>query len=1243
MVMARLAALTFAALLLAGAIPVLADDCNGNGIDDAQDIALGTSSDCQVNGIPDECDPPGDFDADGAYGLADVADFVVCLSGPCAAPPCDPVLYGDPCCVVGDFDHDADVDVADFGSFQRCYAVGDGTLVITEFMASNDNTLADADGDYSDWIEIHNPSSQPVNLGGWYLTDDASEPAKWQFPSVNLGAGNHLVVFASDKDRAGPELHTNFKLSGDGEYLALVEPDGSTVAHDYSPAYPQQVTDTSYGLAHGLACLDPRYFTEATPEETNDAGFAGFAQSPTFSRDGGTFVAPFDLVLGSDTPGAVIRYTLDGSIPTMGNGMTYAGPVSVGGTTRILSRVFSLGWAPSPVVTKVYLKLAGDVQSFDSNLPLVVVDTFGFDINSESDPTQPRPYRPAMAVFIDTAVSGRAAITDAADFAGYAGMHVRGHSSSGFDKKQYKLETWDEYDDDTDTWLLGFPAESDWILQAPYSDKTLMRNVLAYKWSNDIGRWAVDTRFVEMFLNTDGGEVTTADYVGVYVLMENIKRGSDRLDIAKLDSGDNAEPEITGGYIFKKDRLNLGEYGFWTQELGQLAYVDPAEDEITTAQATWLSNWIYEFETTLMGSSFADPAEGYAKYIDVDSFIDHHILVEMMKNIDGYRLSTYMHKDRGDKLNMGPVWDYNLCTGNADYSEWGIDWYQKSILWYYSDIGEEHAWYARLMQDPEYMLRYADRWFELREDKFSAARLVADIDASAALLAEAAARNFARWEAYVNSYTGRDYGSGPYVWTSILNAWVWPNWYHGSPANPHTYQMEIDWVKTWLTGNGTSPGEYSDRLAWFDANLGVAPPPVFNSNGGAVEEGFVLTMAMPPGVSGTILYTLNGADPRVPAVAPATFMAEGDAKRVLVPTGPVSGWTDPAFDHTAWMSGGGGVGYETTPGGEFDFTSLIGVDVQPEMYLQNATCYVRIPFGVSATQLAVTTQLTLRARFDDAFVAYLNGVEVAQSEFVPTPLSWDSAATYYREDELAVEFEDFDLSSALGLLVEGDGNLLAIHALNSSPDSSDFLISLELLGGSQPGQIAAGAADYTATGPITLTESTRVRARVLDGSVWGALNEAVFAVGPPVLLINEFMADNDATIEDPDEPGEFPDWVELYNPGVAEADLSGMYLTDDLSDPTQWRIPDGVTIPSGGFLLFWADGDEGDGDTHANFKLGKGGEEIGLFDIDARSNAAIDTISFGPQTTDISSGRNPDGEATWDFFASPTPGASNGA
>jgi hypothetical protein len=361
-------------------------------------------------------------------------------------------------------------------------------------------------------------------------------------------------------------------------------------------------------------------------------------------------------------------------------------------------------------------------------------------------------------------------------------------------------------------------------LYAPYTDKTLMRDFLAYELHGKMGHYSVRTRFVEVFVDSSRGKLTMSDYAGVYVFEEKLKRGKDRVDIVPLLPTDNAEPEITGGYLIKKDRLDPGDSGFSTGHAGTLAYVDPKEDAISPAQGAWLRSWFTQFETALYGANFRDPVNGYARFIDADSFIDQHWIVEMSKNIDGFRLSNYMHKDRLGKLKMDPIWDWNLSFGNANYY---TGWLTNGWYWSQTGGGTEYPWFARLFQDPDFTQRYIDRWGELRKDIFATSNILARVDELEAFLNESQIRNYQRWR--------------------ILGTYVWPNQYIGK-----TYQDEITWMKQWIVG----------RLAWIDTNY--TPVPAFSNQGGPITSGFTLSLAASKGV---IYYTLNGVDPRLPGGA----------------------------------------------------------------------------------------------------------------------------------------------------------------------------------------------------------------------------------------------------------------------------------------------------------------------------------------------------------------------------------------
>ncbi|NQT01829.1 MAG: CotH kinase family protein, partial [Planctomycetes bacterium] len=517
-------------------------------------------------------------------------------------------------------------------------------LIINEFMASNNSSAQDSQGQYDDWIEIYNSGTYTINVEGMYLTDNLSIPTKWRIHSDSRGAtiippGGYLLIWA-DNNTADEGLHANFRLNAGGEEIGLFDTDGSTLID--SVIFLEQTTDIAYGRYPDANDVW-RFIAASTPGAENTGGYMGLVADPQFSHRHGFCTFPFFVTLATETKDAVIYYTLDGSEPydTTGRGRSpggavYTNPILITTTTNLRAKAIKPGWKLSNVKTQAYVFLEPDIRNFSSNLPIAVIDTFGKGVGQTTE-TQTLTF----AGFIDTEDRGMARITNTPDFMGRAGLNIRGKSSAGFAKKQYHFETLDEYNTDKDVSISGFPAESDWVLSAPYSDKSLMRNFLTYKWSNDIGRYAVRTRFIELFLNTNGGGVSMDDYVGVYVLMEKIKLGKDRVNITKLEPSDNAEPQITGGYIIKKDKLDSGDLTFITSRGLRLVHLEPDRTEITQDQMNWIKNYINEFEALLYGPNFTDPIDGYAKYIDVGSFIDTHILVELTKNIDGFRLSTY--------------------------------------------------------------------------------------------------------------------------------------------------------------------------------------------------------------------------------------------------------------------------------------------------------------------------------------------------------------------------------------------------------------------------------------------------------------------------------------------------------------------------------------------------------------------------------------------------------------------------
>ena len=256
-----------------------------------------------------------------------------------------------------------------------------GAPYISEFMAANDTTLADEDGNFSDWIEIHNRNTSPFDISGYHLTDDTANLQKWSFPPGTILAGNeYLVVFASGNDTpdSAGNLHTNFSLRTSGEYLALVAPDGVSVLQDFSPSYPPQKSDVSYTSEGFLTLPTPRAENIGTAQ-------SGFISDTSFDIDRGHYSLPFDVTIATDTLTAEIYYTTDGTEPTPSNGTLYTTPVNIATTTVLRAAAFQDGFIGTNVDTQSYIFL-NDVINQPNTPPNTTTTWAGKIADYEMDP-----------------------------------------------------------------------------------------------------------------------------------------------------------------------------------------------------------------------------------------------------------------------------------------------------------------------------------------------------------------------------------------------------------------------------------------------------------------------------------------------------------------------------------------------------------------------------------------------------------------------------------------------------------------------------------------------------------------------------------------------------------------------------------------------------------------------------------------------------------------------------------------
>ena len=483
--------------------------------------------------------------------------------------------------------------------------------------------------------------------------------------------------------------------------------------------------------------------TDVDPDPLPDGSL-----TPTASPPGGGFVEPLVVTLDSTTSGASFRVCRAHPAEVCTPEPIAGAEVTVEATT-VLHVQAELGGVVGETHAWAFFQMHADLAAFNSNLPLMVVTTPGSADDFASN-------TPVGLSLMDPG-SGRVGLRAPPQDSGRARVRIRGSSSASHPKKSFDLELWRAGDSsDRDAALGGLPPDGDWVLYAPYRwDDALMRNALGYQLSRDMGHYAPRTRFVELFIASNGQIVGPDSYAGVYMIAEEIKRGPERVDVARLGPEDTEPPDITGGYIFKRDRsgpgdaeLDPGRAGGTFSFQTPIVPVDPESAELTPAQLDYLSRELDQLGWALASSDGRDPTTGrhYSEIIDVDSFIDQHIISVLFKNPDAFRLSTYMHKDREGLVVSGPLWDLDRTSGSID------DRARYPTPWDSSERADPEAfifsygWYRGLFADPAFRERYWSRWDELLSGPFSLPAIHGHIDTYEAELAEAAERNTARWE-----------------------------------------------------------------------------------------------------------------------------------------------------------------------------------------------------------------------------------------------------------------------------------------------------------------------------------------------------------------------------------------------------------------------------------------------------------------------------------------------------------------
>jgi hypothetical protein len=1102
-------------------------------------------------------------------------------------------------------------------------------FIISEMMASNANGIQDDDGARSDWIEIRNLGPQQASLDGWFLTDASATPTMWRFPFglPPVQPSGYVLVWASGKNRtnAFAPLHTNFKLSSSSGYLALVSP-ATNVVSAFDP-YPDQVSDISYGRDQ----VDPGitgFFTTPTPGKTNTVSGPGFMAPPEISVASGVYTNDNLLVTMSSASGT-IRYTFNGNSP-LTNGttsFTYTNSFVISNSTLLKVRVFppagSTLW-PSPVVARNIIFLDNTSRDFSSELPLMVISTQGQAVQADVAPGGKRTE--GILCLIDT-TNGRSALQAPPDFIGNVGVEIFGQTSAGFSKPPYRIEIHDELGNDLPVSVFGLPAESDFKLRNPFDDKTLMNDFLGYELFEKMGHYSCRRRLVEVFVDSGGGRLKyPGDYTGVEVLFETIKQGANRVNIAKVPPTATNEPAITGGYIFKKDKDSNGDLNFNTSGGGTVAgggpfpgealkMHEPKPNEFRSAplasrltpggsnQLNYLVKYLNRMERAMYTNNWLQQTgtNHYSSYLDVDSFVDFHWLVEFTKQIDGVRLSSYFTKDRGGKVQAGPVWDWNLSFGNANYWTGGY-----TNGWYYSIednppwgmTANEHIWLRRLINgnarmgpplpdgsgdspgpggDPDFNQKIADRWSVLRTNLFNATNLMGRIDEVSSLLAEAAARDL--WGRYRGEIVG------VYVWPNPDGTgegrdvnYVAPTNYLGNDARSIIWQM-----KKFVQG----------RYLWIDHQF--TPVPLLSGPGGQVPEGYPVTVTPP--ANATLYYTLDGSDPRAPGGGVAAGALSNSSAVSLTVSTNIRLFAR-AYATGSWYRTWSGPVVEsylrTTP----------ALRITEVMYSPQAPAsgtYAASDFEFIEVRNTGSSDLNLaRAALSGGVTFTFPDLTVPAGGRVVVVSNPDAFRTRYPDSSIVVA----------GQFV-GNLNNAGDHIVLTGPRGEplhDFTYDPAWAPATDGHGFALVPLDETAS-PETWAQRTTWRAGTKPGGTPGGAEPA--ATGIPAVVINELLSHSVSPAVDV---------VELHNPGDTAAEIGGWFLTDNASNPFKYRIPDGTVLVPHGYKLF----------TEAQFNKGTTafafsgtGEEVYLFSADAAGNLTgyAHGFRFGAQVASATFGR----------------------
>lgn len=1040
-----------------------------------------------------------------------------------------------------------------------------GDLVINEFLASNQSGLLDEDGQEEDWIEIYNRGTNAVELRDWSLSDDPELPGFWTFGPGQIAPGEYLVVFASGKDRRTPtgtnRFHTNFQLGSGGGFLGLFTSDSPRVLASGFTDYPLQRNDNSYGYdPQG----NPRYFNPPTPGGPNGTStIAGITEPVHFSTLRGHFTQPFNLTLTCPTPGASIRYTTDGQEPTLLNSRPYFAQLRITNTALIRATAFRTNFLPSKPITHTYF----------FNLPAI--------------------QRSIPAISIVTATSNLVGRT------GILGMNGGSRASDGLFITNNPATDYHNPSGHGIAWER--PVSAEYIRPQDNSGFQIDCGIRVQGSDWQRPRTTSTSKFsYRLYFRGDYGEGRLEE--ALFPLASS--QSFDQL-VLRAGFNDNNNP-------FVRDELTRR----LSHDMGQVAshggfavlytngiyagYYNPTERVHDSFMQSYLGGGS---EWDVVAPDFATSSEGLG-IVDGDRNDFRNLLTNVWNGTLLPVTNQAKYVAISQRLNLTNFTDYCLLNAYAAMGDWPANNWRAGrervpgALWHFviwdgewangfdtktvaydtfaqtgtgtldaglnSTVNSEIArLYQGLRANPEFRLLWADR---IHKHFFNGGALTS-LNVSNRLQ-----QMRTELQSLINMTD-----------TEFLN------WHKDRPP-----QMILQFNLYGLYG-------YSNALYGVYASSNA---PAYNQHGGVVPPGFNLTMSAPLG--GTIYYTLNGGDPRVPFTGAVSDGAAAFTTPIVINQSTVVR-SRTLLNGTNWSA---------LAEAEFKVATL-GPTLRVTEIHYNPTNqaheFIEIQ-NYGSTPVDLSGMI-----FEGITYTFVNGASLAAGARLVL-------ASDLLPQEFAFRYPGVTVFGYFGGALNNGGERIALRA----PDGSlVFSLDYDDAGGWPTAADGSGPSLEINDPAGDPDDPANWHTGALAGGTPGAPNSAQ---QPPFVHLNEIMAENGGIVN---HAGTFPDFVEIYNPNGAPANLAGWSLSDD-GNPRKFIFPGGTTIPAQGYLVVWCD------DTtnttpglHAGFSLSRTGDSVFLYD---QVTNRVDALTFGLQLTNYSVGRL----GTWQL-TTPTPGGANAA